>query len=215
KARTVKTFAGAGKPGQADGAAPSFYEPGGLTIANGKLYVADTNNHAIRVVDLKTKATTTLSIKGLEPPTATAATTNDVAPNAEEISVPKQRLKPGAPAAIVVSAELPEGYHLNPSAPQRYSLVSEGLKGVFVDAGAEAQEVRRSIKGLQLPVRINYKPAVAGTGSLHVQATLFYCRTDNTGTCLIKTLVWRVPVEVASDAPANAELKLQAKLPGT
>ena len=42
---------GTGKPGQVDGRLPSFYEPGGLSVANGKLYVADTNNHAIRVVD--------------------------------------------------------------------------------------------------------------------------------------------------------------------
>ncbi|PYS63141.1 MAG: hypothetical protein DMF76_07410, partial [Acidobacteria bacterium] len=43
-ARSVKSFAGTGKPGQSDGAKPSFYEPGGLTIAGDKLYVADTNN---------------------------------------------------------------------------------------------------------------------------------------------------------------------------
>ena len=59
-ARSVKSFAGTGKPGQSDGAKPSFYEPGGLTIAGDKLYVADTNNHAIRVVDLKTKETKTI-----------------------------------------------------------------------------------------------------------------------------------------------------------
>src|SRR5256884_3242433 len=37
--RSVKTFAGSGKPGQTDGATPSFYEPGGLAVANDKLYV--------------------------------------------------------------------------------------------------------------------------------------------------------------------------------
>src|SRR2546428_917121 len=63
-ARSVKSFAGTGKPGQSDGAKPSFYEPGGLAVAGEKLYVADTNNHAIRVVDLKTKETKTLPIKG-------------------------------------------------------------------------------------------------------------------------------------------------------
>src|SRR2546423_304204 len=47
RARTVKTFAGTGKPGQADGAQSSFYEPGGLSVARGRLYVADTNNHEI------------------------------------------------------------------------------------------------------------------------------------------------------------------------
>ena len=35
---------------------PMFNEPGGLSFAGGKLYVADTNAHRIRVVDLKTKA---------------------------------------------------------------------------------------------------------------------------------------------------------------
>jgi hypothetical protein len=34
---------------------------GGLALANGNLYVADTNNHAIRVVDLKTKRASTLA----------------------------------------------------------------------------------------------------------------------------------------------------------
>jgi thiol-disulfide isomerase/thioredoxin len=66
--RTVKTLLGTGKPGQKDGRAASFYEPGGLSVANGKLYIADADNHAIRVVDLKTKETSTLQIKGLEPP---------------------------------------------------------------------------------------------------------------------------------------------------
>src|SRR6185312_16894309 len=67
KKETVSTLFGTGKPGQADGASPSFYEPGGLTLANDKLYVADTNNHAIRVVDLKTKQVSTLRLNGLTP----------------------------------------------------------------------------------------------------------------------------------------------------
>src|SRR4029077_20001320 len=84
-ARLVKTFAGTGKPGQSDGARPSFYEPGGLAVAGDKLFVADTNNHAIRVIDLKTKETKTLPISGLLPPPANeAADTAEAAPNAEE-----------------------------------------------------------------------------------------------------------------------------------
>ena len=47
----------------------SFDEPAGITYAAGKLYVADTNNHQIRVIDLKNgyKAST-LVIEGLKPP---------------------------------------------------------------------------------------------------------------------------------------------------
>ena len=68
KQEKVTSLFGTGKPGQSDGASPSFYEPGGLALANGNLYVADTNNHAIRVIDLKTKRATTLRINGLTPP---------------------------------------------------------------------------------------------------------------------------------------------------
>lgn len=71
--QTVATFLGTGKPGQTDGAekAARFYEPAGLSVAGGKLFVADTNNHSIRVVDLKTKTVSTLKIEGLTPPLET------------------------------------------------------------------------------------------------------------------------------------------------
>jgi DNA-binding beta-propeller fold protein YncE len=45
-----------------------FNEPAGISHANGKLYVADTNAHRIRVVDLATNAVTTLHLRGVEPP---------------------------------------------------------------------------------------------------------------------------------------------------
>ena len=47
-----------------------FNEPAGISYASGKLYVADTNAHRIRVIDLASKAVTTLQLKGVEPPPA-------------------------------------------------------------------------------------------------------------------------------------------------
>jgi thiol-disulfide isomerase/thioredoxin len=69
---TVTTFAGSGQPGHADGDARTarFSEPGGLSIAAGKIYVADTNNHAIRTVDLSSKQVATLTVDRLTPPDA-------------------------------------------------------------------------------------------------------------------------------------------------
>ena len=67
-------------------------------------------------------------------------------------------------------------------------------------------------KDLRLPLRIPFRAMEVGPADLRVQVTLFYCREDNTGTCLIKTLVWRVPVEVTTDANAQSEIKLQTKL---
>jgi thiol-disulfide isomerase/thioredoxin len=65
--RDLTTFAGGGASGNQDGPAGEarFAEPSGLSYARGRLYVADTNNHAIRVVALAEGAVSTLTIPGL------------------------------------------------------------------------------------------------------------------------------------------------------
>jgi thiol-disulfide isomerase/thioredoxin len=222
KTRTVKTFLGTGKPGQSDGDVPSFYEPGGLTIANETLYIADTNNHAVRTVDLKTKKTSTLNIRGLQPPLLSAlpeAAATEGGPNAEEIKLASQTVRAEARGALIVQVELPAGYHLNPAAPQRYRvLVENGQRQIGLESATELgaighdMGVSQSLKNLQLPLRIPLRSHEAGKAELRVQLTLFYCREDNTGTCRIKTLVWRVPVEVTNNPSAPAEIKVQGKV---
>ena len=64
QAREVKSLAGTGAAGFADGrlTEAQFNEPGGLAYGAGKLYVADTNNHAVRVIDLAGDKVETLNI---------------------------------------------------------------------------------------------------------------------------------------------------------
>ena len=67
KTRSVFTVAGTGAPGYVDGpfAQARFSEPCGLSIANGMMYIADTNNHAIRVANMETSEVATLELTGL------------------------------------------------------------------------------------------------------------------------------------------------------
>jgi DNA-binding beta-propeller fold protein YncE len=219
-ARSVRTFLGAGKPGQADGTSPSFYEPAGLSVANGRLYVADTNNHAVRVVDLKTKETSTLNIKGLQPPNASAGLAEtESAPNAEEVKLASQALRTSSDATLIANVELPRGYHLNPAAPQRYQIsIENGVQQLGLQSDTQTgtngpgKVASVSSKNLQLPLRIPIRTFAPGKAELRLQLTLFYCREDNTGTCRIKTLVWRVPVEVTNNANAAKEISVQGKL---
>lgn len=64
--RRATAFAGDGLPGFRDGAAASarFWEPGGIALhpEGARAYVADTNNHAVRVVDLRSGAVGTVGI---------------------------------------------------------------------------------------------------------------------------------------------------------
>ena len=61
----VRTLCGTGAPGLVDGPAGTaqFYEPEGLVAAGPRLYVADTNNHCLRVVDRTTGAVQTLTLR--------------------------------------------------------------------------------------------------------------------------------------------------------
>jgi thiol-disulfide isomerase/thioredoxin len=220
RTRRVSTFAGTGKSGQSDGARAEFYEPGGISVARGKLYVADTNNHAVRVVDLATKQTSTLAIRGLTPPPGTMRETDEGSsvseasggPNAEELKAAAQRLgvSGGAPAELVVEVDLPAGYHLNPSAPHRYQIEVAGAEGAPAHLALSPALSKSKLK--TLPLRVGLTPASPGAAVLRVSLTLYYCREDNTGTCRVKTLVWRAPIEVTAEAGAPREIKLRGKV---
>ncbi|HEX7315386.1 MAG TPA: thioredoxin-like domain-containing protein [Pyrinomonadaceae bacterium] len=219
RTRRVSTFAGTGKAGQTDGARPEFYEPGGLSVARGKLYVADTNNHAVRVVDLATKQATTLVMRGLKPPEAAAAPAEDAesaGPKAEETKVAAQRLAVADGArTLVIDVDLPDGYHVNPSAPQRCRVeVTAGGEhlSLFALTGRAPGVSSVTSKDVGLPIRMMLHALKPGAAELRVRLTLYYCREDNTGTCRIKTLSWRAPVEVTADPAAPREIRLQGKV---
>jgi sugar lactone lactonase YvrE len=65
--RSAFTLLGTGEPGHRDGPGNQalFSEPSGLSIAGGRVYIADTNNHVIRVADLETSEVSTLDLAGL------------------------------------------------------------------------------------------------------------------------------------------------------
>ena len=66
--RQAVSLLGTGRPGSADGVGSEaeFREPGGISVVAGHIYVADTNNYAIRVAALDTLEVSTLEIKGLK-----------------------------------------------------------------------------------------------------------------------------------------------------
>ena len=131
-----------------------------------------------------------------------------MAPNSEEMKVERQQLRAGSNGTLLISVELPAGYHLNPAAPQHYAVSVDDGKAINI----ADKNLSRTAKDLQLPLRIPLQAAAAGSARLRVQLTLFYCREDNTGTCRIKTLVWQAPVDVTNDANATNELKVHGKL---
>ncbi len=197
--RMVETFLGTGKSGQTDGANATFYEPAGLSIADEKLFVADTNNHAIRVVDLKTKLVSTLKIVGLTPPMQSE--TETASPNANEIKLDAKTATIGD-NSLVFNVNLPEGFHLNPNAPQRFEISVGGGRGVKI--------LNPSQKFKKLPVVVPFSATKKGAANLKAKLTVYYCREDNTGVCLIKSLAWNVPINVVAGKKTANKIEISA-----
>ena len=63
--RRVRTLVGTGEAGLQDGDNPQFWEPEGITAHGDRLYIADTNNHAIRTLDVTSGRVDTLGIAGI------------------------------------------------------------------------------------------------------------------------------------------------------
>lgn len=209
--RTVTTFAGTGRPGHDDGRRPSFYEPGGLSVASDKIYVADTNNHAVRVIDLRNAQTSTLPIKGLAPPRPTEERSTAYVPAVAPVTLPRKRVRKGETAVLVLDIALPSGYHLNPFAPQRASVKIEKGDGIL-ELGAATRELIWRGQEVALPLRVPLRPFRSGEAEITVQATLYYCREDNTGLCRVRSFAWHIPLESVADESAPHEVRLQAQI---
>jgi DNA-binding beta-propeller fold protein YncE len=196
---TSKTLSGTGEPGNADSPA-QFDEPTGLAYAAGKLYVADTNNHAIRTIDLDNgNRVATLSISGLETPALPEADTTPKFPGADQMALKAVRVKPvGGKLRLQVQLTLPEGYKINDLAPLRYLVEASGTQGpVERETLGKLVDVpqRAATFDIELPLG-----GATGAEKLQVSLAYYYCQEGAEGVCKAGSVVWSVPLEVTSDA---------------
>ena len=189
------------KPAASDSPA-QFDEPAGITYAAGKLYVADTNNHLIRTVDLKTKQVATLAIPGLESPTPPAPPA--VAKSKPIFRNPSQvRLEPATVKSVdgkirlKVELQLPEDWKMNPLAPSLYL-----VEGVAAAGAVDRAALGRPVKLKTAEEIFEIPIAVSGDGvdEIRVSMNYFYCKGGPQGICKTGSVVWTVPLTISSTA---------------
>jgi sugar lactone lactonase YvrE len=179
------TFLGGEESGWRDGAEPLFDEPGGLSLAGDKLYVADTNNHVIRVADLNSGETTTLVLVDED-----GLLTRQR--EGEEYGGKVITLEPQTVAAgegrLRLQVNLPQGYKVNDLAP----FSAEWVPGEGIDL---AQTAVSFVKP-SLPVDIS---ATFREGDTNLQSDLviYYCEATAASLCYIEQVRLLLPVTVA------------------
>jgi DNA-binding beta-propeller fold protein YncE len=211
KTTTCRTIAGDGKPGTGDEPA-QFDEPAGISAAGGRLYVADTNNHLIRVVDLKREnRVTTLAIEGLAAPQPEEKPADDEPSADETIEVPAAALKPDqGQVHISVSLALPEGYKINPAAPMAYRLEKTAKEGV-VDVKGFGKSVKLDEPAAEFKIDLPLT-AAAGTDQLKLSLAYYYCQEGEGGLCKVGTIAWKISFKLDAEADTSTlPLELEVK----
>ena len=201
---TCKTLAGDGRPGKTDAPA-RFDEPAGLTAAAGRLFVADTNNHLVRIVDPESGRTETLTIQGLTPPKASETPSPPRWPDARRRTFDAGARRPvGDELKIHLQVALPPPWKINHQMPPV----------VWVEPKAEAGPVGQR-RGRYVQARWNQKQwefglPVSGTGPDRLEIALEYpyC-SEGAGVCRIGRIIWEVRLRVTADG-AETPIVLQA-----
>ncbi len=189
--RIVRALVGNHKAGDSDDP-PHFYQPGGLSAAGSKLYVADTNNQKIKVVDLKTHAVKTLALAGLAAPRLAARPPSF--PNAKTIGVSAVEAAPGNSITLAVSIPLPKGYKLNEESPMTYLVETPEQSGILAPELSPAGEKIKSPK-TQFKITVPLAKGAAAGDKIDLRLSLltFIC-SDTSNLCRIRSLIWNVPI---------------------
>ncbi len=204
KAKVIRALAGTGREGSVDGPADEakFDQPGGLSVAGKVLYVADTNNHAIRTINLETKEVSTLNISGVGAPTPPKKAPSFA--NAKVIKQGPTKVDPGgSKLRIDVAVALPEGFKVNPEAPMICRI--EAPKGLMESPVFARIDPPAASFALDVDLAKDSEPG--DKFDLKVSMSLFLCKEGGDGYCEVRNFVCEVPIHFEAGAAENAELR--------
>lgn len=188
--KTSKTYLGSGNPGYKDGKSPEFFEPGGLAISGNNLYIADTNNHRIRVVDISTGIVSTLNLKG------TDIAGIDSGLSVENIVLPLRKIRAGRIGKLTVDIKFPPDFGLTEGAPLEYEIEPcKGGTAINISESDRSKVIDNPTLPLNIPIDIS---DVNGNCQIRLDLTFNYCNKKDE-TCSIKSIRLHIPVQVSKE----------------
>ncbi|NNM88737.1 MAG: redoxin domain-containing protein [Phycisphaerae bacterium] len=188
--RIVGTFLGTGRPGTGTPGGPlEFYEPGGLSVADGWIFVADTDNQRILMINAKTKSWHELAIMGLTAPRShrpqqEVRTTGAIGQRAVTLTA-------SSAIALRIDLKLPPQTHLTPGIPVTLR-VTDGSHILIQQSVDPKGHARISFVFRPMPDQIKLL-----AGSWHVGVFYAYCTDGHGSVCKPSHLRWVVPVTLS------------------
>lgn len=184
-ANTLHNYSGNGTKGTALGsfAETRFNEPNDVVNVNGKLYVADTNNHRILMMDKEKDLVTALQV--IPKPSGQRFSLDMHLPNLSNLS----EIELAAGRSILLNIRLEKGWKINTDAPSWVSLFIHKAEGIELVRSYRTEK----IKELQLRL-----PALTSGETYTLQGTFYYCEDKEGALCLIKSFSQDVAATINS-----------------
>lgn len=170
----VITLIGDGKPGRQDGffTLARLHEPEGLAVVGDLLYIADTNNHLVRVADLRGQTVDTFVLSGLD--RLVMQPIHRPLQVADPIKVAK------VDQDILIEFHLPAGHHFNTEAPQKIEI--NGHSTDFADG------------------KVSYSLAKSDLAPIRLTYWIYFCEDHADSRCLFQSADLEIPVVIDSNA---------------
>jgi thiol-disulfide isomerase/thioredoxin len=178
----------------------TFDEPAGITHAAGRLYVADTNNHLIRTIDLASGKVGTLTIAGLSAPNPPKVKTKPTFRGALEQKLKLTNVKATKNVVTLhVALQPPPGMKISSEAPMIYWVDSPQASGPL-DRAAFG---RRTLEMPQAEFDVTIPVSGEGEDVVAVSLDYFYCQHGDEGVCKSGSVVFTVPLKVTAGGSAK------------
>ncbi|HIL73546.1 MAG TPA: hypothetical protein EYG44_04890 [Verrucomicrobia bacterium] len=208
KTGEVKRWVGSGKPGLRDGNGldAQLSEPSGFALGPQarRLFVADTNNHSIRVVDLESLDVSTLKLSGVPEagkPVAPRSLRLADLPGTPTIRTEPLRLAKGKNGTLTLSLTLPANHHFTEDAGSRWQVIAGENSTIAIDE-AKAAGMLMENATIRIPLTLMDN---AEDGLVRVEAIAYFCKDD--GPCQVSGVLFEVPVALAQAPGKPVELK--------
>lgn len=213
-----KVFCGTGAPGLRDGTSKQamFWEPAGLTLSadGAKLFVSDTNNFAIRVVDTDTRQVTTVDIKEQQSGGSKSTSAKRLIPNRKRaVRITCDDVSPQA--MLSFSIALPQKSHFTPGTTSRYQVNIKGNDGasseeptlVILDKGQLTESKASGFFSLDLT---KLASKVGNFSGIEVETVTYYC-TEEDDVCRTEADVFNLEISESGLKESNVKHEIAKK----
>ncbi len=203
--RTATTFAGSGKKALVDGkfGNAAFNEPGGLAWLGGKLYVADSNNQQIRVLDPATKSVSDLQFSGLDKLSRRQMDRF----RGRILDLGEREIRAGT-AQLALNVVLPAGYKFNREAP--FYMQWKAGDGSALKFGLQPDRV--DFKQVRFPLEVPVE-RINGRSEVTIDTVVYYC-TSESSACYVDPIRVKLALKPTASGPSTAPVDIGVKTPG-